>query len=136
MLFIFDNIISEKKQIDFAMLDCYGIGKMSRIRFLARLGYNFGSKKSFLQRKSLKKVEYFVYLIFEKKIIRTKVGYGLKLFVLDRLNKIKKSKTTKGLRHLQFLPVRGQRTRKNAGTQKSKRPGRKKMPVAGKKKKK
>jgi small subunit ribosomal protein S13 len=48
----------------------------------------------------------------------------------DSIDRLKKSRCLRGLRHEYRLPVRGQRTKTNARTRK----GKKKMAVAGKKK--
>ena len=46
---------------------------------------------------------------------------NLRKFILKRIRILKINRTLRGVRHTQFLPVRGQRTKTNAKTQKSRR---------------
>ena len=65
--------------------------------------------------------------------IKKKIGVLFKQIFFRNLINLKK-KTLKALRHSLFLPVRNQRTRKNAQTQKSKQRNRKKIAIPKKKK--
>lgn len=46
---------------------------------------------------------------------------GLKRFLIKRIRILKINRSLRGVRHSQFLPVRGQKTKTNARTQKSRR---------------
>jgi ribosomal protein S13 len=137
-MFILQTILSEKKRLDISLLDCFGLSHTSTLRIYSKLGYNFGFKnkkiKNHLNDFNLIKMEWFIpQMIRRLHIIHTiKLRYSL----YNSLKKIKALKTLKGFRHTLFLPVRGQRTKKNAQTQKSKRLNRKKVVVSKKKKKK
>lgn len=50
-----------------------------------------------------------------------KFNSNLRKFISKRISFLKLNRTLRGVRHSQFLPVRGQRTKTNAKTQKSRR---------------
>jgi ribosomal protein S13 len=133
MLFIYDTKISDFKRIDLALRDCFGIGLIQSWRIFVKLGFNrklkmkILSKKLFsqLDRRILQVVKYFFHL-------RVEAVY--KNYVHTRMKTIKASKSLRGLRHYFRLPVRGQRTKNNAQTQKKRRPNWKRVPIAKKKK--
>ncbi len=135
MIFLFEEKIGEKKRIDLELKNCLGFGKLQSLRIYISLGLNL--KKSY----SFKKLnQYFsknIDLNIENKVLNL---YQLKVASIQKNkldNEIKKLKSTNSYRwrrHLQNLPVRGQRTKTNARTQKSKRGRRKALPVPGKKK--
>lgn len=131
-MFIFQTVISDKKRIDIALLKCFGLSHTTTFPIIVRLGHNFGQKKIIKKKKNVLKLDWFV----PKIIRRMKVLQGLKLryLVYNKIKKIKRLKTFKGFKHSLYLPVRGQRTRKNAQTQKSKRINRKRLPISKKKK--
>lgn len=136
MIFLFEERIGEKKRIDLELQNCLGFGFILSKKIYISLGFNLRKNFSF---KNLGK-------IFNKKIDQNIENKVLNLYQLkvasiqkNRLdNEMKSLKNTncyRWKRHLQKLPVRGQRTRTNARTQKSRRGKRKSLPVPGKKKK-
>jgi len=133
MLFIYDTKISDFKRIDLSLRDCFGIGLIQSWRILVKLGFNKKSKMKTLSkrlfnqldRRILQVVKYFFHL-------RVEAVY--KNYVHTRMKVIKASKSLRGLRHYFRLPVRGQRTKNNAQTQKKRRPNWKRVPIAKKKK--
>lgn len=50
-----------------------------------------------------------------------KFNLGLKRFLSKHIRILKLNRSLRGIRHSQFLPVRGQRTKTNSRTQKSRR---------------
>lgn len=133
-MFLLGIHLIRNKRIDLSLKSCFGIGFTSGFRILGKLGCNFGHKKNIL------KIEDFVNLtdIFSFLIRRRfnlKVGRVLENWLIFRKNVLKRIKSLRAYRHSLFLPVRGQRTRKNAEVQKSKRTFRKKIPISLKKKK-
>lgn len=121
MIFIFDTLLTKKKYIEIQLLQCFGFGSISSIKLMARLGFNFGRKENLSQRLILDNLEILLPIICRRKILKKKVGYKLRHSVFLKLRLIKKMNSFRSVRHRLFLPVRKQRTRKNAGTQKSKR---------------
>jgi len=130
-MYIFDSLISDKKRIDLALNACFGVSKKSSIGILAKLGYNLGSH--FKYNRFFKRKDFFIPLIVKKKIIKRKVGVGLRQLLFFRMKKIKRLKTLRSFRHFLFLPVRNQRTRKNAQSQKIKEKIEEKLPFQKKK---
>jgi len=132
-MFLFKTIVSEKKRIDISLLDCFGLSHTTTFPVYARLGHNFSKNLSLKQKINEISMEWFV-----PKVIRRRKyinhGFRLKHYLYAKLRDLKRLKTFRGFRHTFFLPVRGQRTRKNAQTQKSKRINRRKIPIAKKKK--
>jgi ribosomal protein S13 len=100
------------------------------------MGFNLRKKYNFknLPKIMLKKIDENI----ENKVINL---YQLKVAAVQKNkldNEMKKLKLTncyRWKRHLQKLPVRGQRTKTNARTQKARRGKRKALPIPGKKKK-
>jgi ribosomal protein S13 len=64
-----------------------------------------------------------------------RVGIFLKHLLFLRMKSLRRLKMLRSFRHSLFLPVRGQRTRKNAKTQKKKKKDKKKIQIPNKKKK-
>jgi len=132
MVFIFNTKISPKKRIDISLLDCFGLNHTSNIKLVAKLGLNNVHKSLF--NVNFPKLNLDLYLPeLVKRNLRQFVGLTLKNFIFMRLRRMKRLKNFKSFRHSLFLPVRGQRTRKNAQTQKVRRGTRKKLPIPKKK---
>jgi small subunit ribosomal protein S13 len=136
MIFLFEEKIGEKKRIDLELKSCLGFGKLWALKIYISLGFNLRKKYSFknLSQNISKKIDENI----ENKVINL---YQLKIASIQKNkldNEMKGLKSTncyRWKRHLQKLPVRGQRTKTNARTQKAKRGKRKSLPVPGKKKK-
>ena len=135
MIFLFEEKIGEKKRIDLELKKCLGFGLLTSLKIYISLGFNLKKKYSFknIQKKMLKKLDDNI----EVKVLNL---YQLKVAAIQKnkldneMKHIKSTNCYRWKRHLQKLPVRGQRTRTNARTQKSKRGKRKTLPVPGKKK--
>jgi len=133
MLFIFDTKVSEKKRVDLVLRECYGIGKTHSFRIFAKLGFNIRTKMKDLPRRILKQIDSrIVYIV--NRLFRLKVETLCRHLLHLQLKAIRNNKSYRSLRHFFKLPVRGQRTRNNAQTQKKRRPNWRRVPIAGKKK--
>ena len=133
-MFMFDNYFSEKKRVDLVLRECYGIGKTHSFRIFVKFGFSIKTKMQdlpyYIFRHMEAAIPYLVHTIFKLQVeLVARHHLGIRLRLLRN-----NSKRYKSLRHYFKLPVRGQRTRNNARTQKRKRPNWKRMPIAGKKK--
>jgi small subunit ribosomal protein S13 len=133
MLFIFDTKISEKKRVDLVLRECYGIGKTHSFRIFAKLGFNVRTKMRDLPYRLFKQIDSRIAYIVNR-LFRLKVETFSKHLLHLQLKTVRNNKSYRSLRHFFKLPVRGQRTRNNAQTQKRKRPNWRRVPIAGKKK--
>jgi small subunit ribosomal protein S13 len=133
MLFIFGTKISEKKRVDLVLRECYGIGKVYSLGVLGKLGFNLKTKMNKLPKKIFQQIDSRITYIINR-IFRIKVETVARHILHMQLKFLKNNKSYKSLRHFFKLPVRGQRTRNNAQTQKRKRPNWRRVPIAAKKK--
>jgi small subunit ribosomal protein S13 len=133
MLFIFDTKISEKKRVDLVLRECYGIGKTHSFRIFAKLGFNIRTKMKDLPSRLFKQIDSRITYVVNR-LFRLKVETFSRHLLHLQLKVIRNNKSYRSLRHFFKLPVRGQRTRNNAQTQKRKRPNWRRVPIAGKKK--
>ncbi len=145
-MFVFDTRISSKKRVDIALLGCFGLGHTSTEKVLSKLGYNFsynnnnksgiwriGNSANLQKRKKLNLEVYIPEVI--KRYVGKRVGIFLKHLLFLQMKSLRRLKMLRSFRHSLFLPVRGQRTRKNAKTQKKKKKDKKKIQIPNKKKK-
>lgn len=133
MLFIFDTKISERKRLDLVLRECYGIGKTHSFRIFAKLGFNINTKMKNLPKRIFKQIDNRITYIVQR-LFRLKVEIVARHFLHLQLKIVKNNRSYRSLRHFFKLPVRGQRTKNNAQTQKRKRPNWRRVPIAGKKK--
>lgn len=132
-MFIFDTKISEKKRVDLVLRECYGIGKTHSFRIFAKLGFNVSTKLKNLPKRIFTQIDTRITYIVNR-LFRLKVEAACRHYLHLQLKTIRNNKSYRSLRHFFKLPVRGQRTKNNAQTQKRKRPNWKRVPIAGKKK--
>lgn len=132
-MFIFDNKISEKKRVDLVLRECYGIGKTHSFRIFAKMGFNVKTKMKDLPKVIFKQIDTRITYIV-KMLFHLQVEAVARHFLHLEMKIIRNNKSYRSLRHFFKLPVRGQRTKNNAQTQKRKRPNWKRVPIAGKKK--
>ncbi len=133
MLFIFDTKISESKRVDLVLRECYGIGKTHSFRIFAKLGFNVKTKMEHLRKRIFKQIDTRITYIVNR-LFQLQVEVVCRHFLHLRMKVIRNNHSYRTLRHFFKLPVRGQRTKNNAQTQKRKRPNWKRVPIAGKKK--
>lgn len=117
--------IPDKKQAQIALTYIFGIGRASALKILAKAGVASARKIGELSEAELARVR----SIIEREY---KVEGELRQTVQGHIKRLIDIKAYRGTRRLAGLPVRGQRTRKNARSWKGPRPSilRKKRPAA------
>lgn len=102
------------KRGDIALTSIYGIGRSAARRILIKAGVPINLKVKDWTDEQLTRI---------RQIINTefKVEGALRAEVQMNIKRLIDIGTYRGLRHIRGLPVRGQRTRKNARTRKGKR---------------
>lgn len=99
------------KKLVFALKDVYGLGLNYSKHICKSLGYDVNVRVPQLKQKDLNKIN---------SLINVKYKYTieaeLKKNTYDNIQKMKKIKSYKGIRHSYNLPVNGQRTHTNAKT--------------------
>jgi ribosomal protein S13 len=155
-MFIFEHKIIENKRLENCVNKCLGIGKIQSKRLYVRFGLNkifylnLNKINTIFQKNNkiykndvkdrkknirfLKKIEQNIEVKISD-LININVGVHLKNYLYFNLKKVRELKSFKALRHYQNLPVRGQRTRTNAQTQKKRNRKIKKVVAVAKKKK-
>lgn len=108
---IFGVKISTKKKIKYALTNIHGIGLNTSTQICNQLGFSPNLTVSNLTEAQITNIT---------KLIKDKYIIENNLRKINRLNirRLVKNKTYRGFRHLNGLPVRGQRTSTNAKTQK------------------
>jgi ribosomal protein S13 len=133
MLFFTDIPIKNEKSMSANLSNIYGISKSRGFRICVKFGQNSKSKLFSINAIRVVQLQESILSIILKKF-RFKCDAILKQACRKHLKRLKFSKNYRAKRHALFLPVRGQRTHKNAQTQKQKRGMRKRRPIAKKKK--
>jgi len=114
-MFLFrDNPLVVTKEVRFALKNIYGVGLRKAAYLCARAGIGFP-----VQLNQINEYHYELMHVLLKRLVISDVR--IKRRVEFNIAKLTKTKSVKGLRHLLFLPVHGQRTRTNACTQRVKR---------------
>lgn len=134
-MFLFENIIPENKRLNISLKSCLGFGFTSGKLVFSKLGFNLNNGK--IKTLNSRFLKYLTRLLtlYSVKLLKLCVGVEKKNQILFDLKRIRKEGTFRSIRHFQGLPVRNQRTRTNARTQKSRKGLKKKnLPVPGKKK--
>jgi len=110
MIYIFETEILNNKSIYFSIQKIYGIGKKQSFLICKKLGFSINLKTVDLSNDQIIKL---VKMIEKSNLIITSELKKLQSLFLKKLVEIK---SYKGLRKIQGLPVRGQRTHTNAKT--------------------
>lgn len=112
MLYLFESMLPENKSVFFALKYIYGIGAFNSLKICRKLGFSSNLKIQDLSKEQItlisKSVEKFNFSLTN----------DLKKIKLSQRQKLISIKSYRGLRKLQGLPVRGQRTHTNAKTSK------------------
>lgn len=87
----------------------YGMGSYKSLCLIGQLGLNKNKKAQFLKAKQWNSM----ILKVEREPL---IGGKLKRLQFQNIAALKKMSSYRGIRHTQFLPVRGQRTKTNANT--------------------
>ena len=115
MIYIFETEILNNKPLIFSLQKIYGLGKKNSSLICKQLGFSNNLKTSELSNYQVSKL---VKIIEKSDLIITNELRKLQAFSLRNLIDIK---SYKGLRRLNGLPVRGQRTHTNSRTSKRQR---------------
>ena len=107
-MFIFESELSENKSISIALLSIYGIGSQHSFSICKKLGFSPNLRIKNLTKKQIYK------LITTIELSGILISTDLRKSRLLINKKLVDIKSYKGLRKLQGLPIRGQRTHTNA----------------------
>ena len=113
MLYFFNTILPQEKCVTYSLLSIFGLGKKKSQIICNYLGvgkYIKISQLTLSEKQELWRLTY--------KLYKFHVGDYLKEQILSNIKRLKYISSYRGLRHHKHLPVRGQRTRSNAKTQK------------------
>lgn len=114
-MFLFREVIlSEKNEIRVSLKQIYGVGWYKSNLIINKLGLSY---PFFGFNLNLYNINVILYLL--KGLILSDVR--IKRVIENNITRLININSYKGSRHKLLLPVRGQRTRTNAGTQRSKR---------------
>jgi ribosomal protein S13 len=108
--------LNMNKRLDFILQKFYGLGITHSVRIFSKLGYN-KFYNFFIYEDKFDKLLELIMFDYLKLIL----SLDLRYIVLIHFRKLLQSENYKLQRRKLFLPTRGQRTRKNALTQKLKR---------------
>ena len=112
MIYIFETEILNNRPLVYSLQKIYGLGKKNSSLVCKKLGFSKNLKTSELSNDQISKL---VKIIEKSDLIVTNKLRKLQAFYLRNLVDIK---SYKGLRRLNGLPVRGQRTHTNGRTAK------------------
>jgi small subunit ribosomal protein S13 len=110
MVSILGYLLPEKKQIRVALKQIYGLGNFRSNQICEILGFDRNLKVQDISEIEISKLLDFV---LKKKLIARDLERELK----TKLLKLLENNCYRGFRHRQKLPVRGQKTKNNAKTQ-------------------
>lgn len=114
-------LLNSEKQVFYSIQSVYGIGSSLANKFLQKAGIEKTKKTHELTEDEQSKLQ----KVLEES--EYKFEGDLKQQVYNNINSLRMIKSYRGIRHKLGLPVRGQKTRKNARTRK----GKVKMAVGG-----
>ena len=112
MIYIFETELTTTKSVSFALQKIYGLGLTQSLKICKTLGFSSNLKLSRLSNDQLKKL---IKTIESLDLLITTELKKQKSFALKELVNLK---TYRGIRRIQGLPVRGQRTHTNGKTAK------------------
>lgn len=105
--------LPEEKRIDIGLTVLFGIGRRNVVEILAQAGIDPAKRVKDLTAEEATKLQ--------KVVDKFPVEGDLRKKIADDIGRLKQIGSYRGLRHIQNLPVRGQRTRTNARTKRGKR---------------
>lgn len=115
MIYLFESEIPENKSVLYAIQKIQGIGKSSARLICKNLGFLINLKVNNLSKEQISA------LVSEIESLNLILGSDLKKFKLLTLKRHLSTKSYRGLRKYQGLPVKGQRTHTNAKTARKKK---------------
>ena len=114
MVRIYGVVIPDKDRIEYGLTKIYGIGWPRARKILTDLSIDKNKRIKDLTEEELKKINEYLQANF-------KLEGELREEVKENIERLKQIRCYRGIRHIQNLPVRGQRTRSNARTKRGKR---------------
>ena len=111
---IYGVVIPEKYRIEYGLTRIYGIGWSRAKKILEDLKIDRYKRVKDLTEEEFKKINDYLQANF-------KLEGELKEEIKENIERLKRIRCYRGIRHMQNLPVRGQRTRSNARTKRGKR---------------
>lgn len=114
MIYLFESELSETKPICYSLAYIFGIGKKQSYLICKKLGFSKNLTIKNLSKEQLNK------LVLTIETLDLKLGSDLKKLKLLIFKKLTTIKSYRGLRKVQGLPIRGQRTHTNAQTARKK----------------
>ncbi|KUK79474.1 MAG: 30S ribosomal protein S13 [Microgenomates bacterium 39_7] len=101
------------KKVPYALTYVYGIGLSTAKKLVKQVKIDPNKRASELDGQEIN--------LLQKSLDKTLTEGDLRQQINDNINRLKRIKAYRGIRHMMGLPVRGQRTRVNARTRKGKR---------------
>lgn len=114
MVRIYGVEIPEKDRVEYGLTKIYGIGWSRAKMILEKLEIDKQKRVKDLTEEEIRKLNEFLKENF-------KLEGELREEIKDNIERLKQIRCYRGIRHIQNLPVRGQRTRSNARTKRGKR---------------
>lgn len=105
--------LPKEKRIEVGLTSIYGIGRSQSIKLLKEAGIDVNTKVDALSEQQL--------TILREKIEKMTVEGDARRRVQMDIKRLQETGTYRGFRHRKGLPVRGQKTKKNARTRKGKK---------------
>lgn len=105
--------LPEEKRVDIGLTAIYGIGRVNVYRILKEANVSPSKRLKDLTGEEITRLQ--------KTVEKLPIEGALRKEVLQNIERLKGIRCYRGIRHIQNLPVRGQRTRSNARTKRGKR---------------
>lgn len=105
--------LPEEKRIDIALTRIYGVGRRNVLQILEKTKIDPSKRAGSITDEEITKLQ--------KVLDEYKVEGDLRREIRENIKRLKTIRCYRGLRHIENLPVRGQRTRSNARTKRGKR---------------
>jgi small subunit ribosomal protein S13 len=109
MVYVLNTNLNGKKKIHIALQEIYGLGKYQSNLICAELGISSEKRLNQLKPKELEAITSFITQNYE-------IGMDVKRLVLANIQRFIKIGAYRGFRHIEGLPVRGQKTHGNSRT--------------------
>ena len=114
MVFLLDTELPHNKNVLIALTTIYGIGRTKSSSICRKAGITSSMKVAELTQEHVEKI---TDIVKNSGIV---INFDLKKYRETNLKNLVSIKSYKGLRRINGLPIRGQRTRSNANTSKKK----------------
>ena len=109
MIYILNTNLKNEKKVEIALSTIYGIGKKLAKQICGQLGISSDICISQLSNLQIEQVSQLILQYY-------RIGSELKQYQKTNIQRLVRIATYRGFRHIEALPVRGQRTHGNART--------------------